>query len=101
MVGIQRIIGIREPANTKRADDRGKKVEMHDAAARDGVRISPEAQWAAEVARLLETPESQVDLRAERIAQVKENLEQGTYRVQEVVLLAAARISGYVTPPLT
>ncbi len=97
MVGIHGISGIRQPVETKRADDRDKQVETQDMALRDGVEISQEAQRAAEAERLLGQVEKTNEVRAERIAQAKENLEQGTYKVQEVVLQVAARISGYVS----
>jgi len=96
MVGIERISGIRQPADTKRADGRSREVETLDAIALDDVQISPEAQRAAEAARLLEQNDSQNEMLAERIAEAQANLEKGTYKVQSVVLQVAARISRYV-----
>ena len=101
MVGIQGISGIREPASAKRADDRGKTDVPRGEVARDGVEISPEAERAAEAGRLLEQTQAQSQIRAERIAEAKQNLEQGTYRVQEVVLRVAARVSAYIAQSLS
>ena len=99
MVGIQGISGIREPASAHPAEDRRKAAVQRDEAPHDGVEISPEAQRAAEAVQLLGHVQSEV--RAERIAEAKENLEQGTYRLQEVLLRVAARIGAYVAQSLS
>lgn len=100
MVAIDRIIGIRERTDAKRTDERPAAVARGDAGAHDGVRISPEAHRAAEVAQLLETSESGGAIRAEQVAQARAALEQGTYRLQRVVLQVVARVSRYVSESL-
>ena len=96
MVGVQGIGSIPEPANPRRAQGRASGFDAAGAEARDEVRISPVAQEAASVARLIEEAERQAEVRAEHVAEVKASLERGTYKLQEVVLQVAARVSRYV-----
>lgn len=55
--------------------------------------ISPEAQGIAQFAQIVREDTEAARLRAERLAEIRERLEQGTYRVQEVVRLVAERIA--------
>jgi len=96
MVGVQGIGSIPEPANPRRAQQLAGGLDAADVEAHDEVRISPAGQEAASVARLLEEAERQAEVRAEHIAEVKASLERGTYKLQEVVLQVAARVSRYV-----
>ena len=96
MVGVQGIGSIPEPANPRRVQGRASGFDAAGAEARDEVRISPTAQEAVSVARLLKEAERQAVVRAEHIAEVEASLERGTYKLQEVVLQVAARISRYV-----
>ena len=98
MIGMQGVTGVGEPANARRAEERAPRPAAQAAATTDDdVQISPEAHRAVEVRRLLELTGAQSEIRAERVAEARQNLEQGTYRLQEVVLQAAARISASVT----
>ncbi len=95
MVGIYGIGGIPEPANAAQVGTQPNKKEAPKAAAaqQDGVTLSTEALSTAKAVQLSQESEQQARLQAERVARAKERIEQGTYRVQSVVLLVAARIT--------
>ena len=99
MVGLYGITGIPEPASVTPAAGHDKKVSesagtpVQDL---DQYSFSPEAQDALTVARLLEEAKAESEVREERIAKAQEQIEQGTYRLQQVVLIVAARVSKYV-----
>lgn len=76
--------------------ERRKSTTGASAPTSDDVSISGEAQQAAD-ARRLQTLASEVpDVRIERVEQAKENIRQGTYRLQHVVLQVASRVNAYV-----
>lgn len=96
MVGIQGIGPFSGPANSKQVQGREKSSDTARAAATDGLDISLEAQEASAVSEVAaQAPRSEI--RAERIAQARENIEQGVYRIQEVVLQVADRLERFVT----
>ena len=95
MVGIQGIGGTPDPANAKQVSDRAKAQAAAAPPAKDGIEISSEAQQASQVARFKELSPGDV-IREDRVAQAKQNLEQGIYRVQEVLLQVANRLAAYV-----
>jgi anti-sigma28 factor (negative regulator of flagellin synthesis) len=95
MGGIQGIGGPLEPVNPNNANGRSRRPENRPAAkaADDTVHVSPEAADLAKLSSIA----SEVDThRAERIAQAQENLQNGTYKVQEVLEVVASRISRYI-----
>ncbi len=96
MVGIQGIGEIPEPANSRQVQGRSKSSDSTPARATDGVRISEAAVKATEVADLVARTVDQSGLRHERIEQAKRNIEQGTYRIQEIVLRVADRLAQLV-----
>ena len=95
MVGVPGIGNISGPANPKRADVRGRQVSFPESKVQDEVLISREGQEASAVAQFVEK-EVDGEQREARIAEVRESLEQGTYKLQEVVLQVAARIAKYL-----
>ncbi|MBN2312235.1 MAG: flagellar biosynthesis anti-sigma factor FlgM [Candidatus Hydrogenedentes bacterium] len=98
MVGIQGIGSVPEPANTGQATGSGKKQAARTATAvrSDDVLFSEEARGAAEAARLAEIAEADAEMRAEQVARAKQNIEQGTYKILDVVRVVAGRISKYI-----
>lgn len=96
MVGIQGIGGTSGPVNAKQVASRAKAQAAAAAPAKDGIEISGEAQQASLVARYKELSQSDA-IREDRVAQAKQNLEQGVYRVQEVVLQVANRLAEFVS----
>ncbi len=94
MVSIQGIGGIPEPANSRQTHGRNRTSSATPPAkAGDDVQISSAASQAAQA---VAQTSGQSEVREERIAQARENIEQGVYRIQEVVLQVAGRISKFV-----
>ncbi len=99
MNGIEGIIRINELANPSQAPGRNRRNEAAAGSAQrqDGVQISPEAQNAAQVARLTQAANEEANaIRQERIEAARQALEQGLYRVNDVVRVVAARIGAQI-----
>ncbi|PCJ51269.1 MAG: hypothetical protein COA73_17915 [Candidatus Hydrogenedentota bacterium] len=97
MIGIQGIGGVPEPAGPKQTQSRDKTPpDVATTAAGDGVSISPEASQAATAGDIVRQSSQQSEIRQAKVDQAKQNLEEGTYKVQEVVLQVAARLSQYI-----
>lgn len=96
MVGIYGINGIPGPATTSQPKARGTVSETKSPFTSDNVSISDEAQLASRAAQLVEQARAESEVRAERVARAKENIENGTYKMQGVVKIVAARVSKYI-----
>lgn len=99
MIGIQGISAIQEPNGPKssgpgRAKDAEKPIVTSN---QDGVTISPEAEKAAEAKSVVSDAAAANELRQERIEQAKERIEEGTYKVQDVVRQVASRLTRFVS----
>ena len=94
--------GIGSLANTtlgRTVEGRERRKSTLDTSAptADDVAISGEAQQAADVQRLMLLASQQgSDIRQERVDQARERINQGAFRLQEVVLQVASRVSAYV-----
>jgi len=98
MVGIQGLGGIPEPANNRQAQGKDRPTApVTPESADDGVSISNEAAQAATAGNIIRQSGQADVIREERIEQAKQNIEEGIYRVQEVVLQVAARLSRFVS----
>lgn len=97
MAGIQGIPGIITPTGTDPVSDRpSKRTEARTNSGQlDRVSISSEAQDAADVAKLAAASKDS-EVRQQRVEQARKSIEEGTYRVQSVVLMVAARVSQYL-----
>jgi len=94
MVGVSNIGLYAEPANPRRMN--GLRAENKPAPT-PAPAVGEDAAEVSAVARLLAKANEQEDqLQAERLEQIRQSLEQGTYRVQEVLLQVAARIARFV-----
>lgn len=98
MSTIQGLTRVLEPNAPERVNERGKKTEKKSGAPlKDGVAISSEAQKAQAAAQLVEmVKQDDSGVRAERVAEAKEQIEQGTYKLGEIVLQVAARVANYL-----
>ncbi|MCL4218823.1 MAG: flagellar biosynthesis anti-sigma factor FlgM [Candidatus Hydrogenedentes bacterium] len=100
MVAVTGIGGLPEPANTldvKKSERTVPLAPKPQDAERDDVAISEDAERAAEAARLSRIAAAERERqREERLAEAKRRIEEGTYRIQEVVSVVAQRISGYI-----
>lgn len=96
---VNNIVGIgpqREIDPARPARDRARDVHDSAAAATDGVEISPEAQQAAEAARILKTSEQQSEIRQKAVEEAKKEIIAGSYKVQEALLGVAIKVMPYL-----
>lgn len=95
---INGIGGLNGPSEPVPADRKARDRSQSPASTSDAVSISAEAAQAADASRLTreadKTAENEYQQR--RIEEAKRNIEEGTYRLQSVVLEIAGRITGYV-----
>jgi len=97
MAGILGITGIPEPANIIQPSGRDVRGTTDSAKkATDELSVSPEAKKAADAARLFGTTAQENEIRAEAVAKAQKSIEEGTYRVQQVVMIVAARVSKFL-----
>ncbi|MCL4218246.1 MAG: flagellar biosynthesis anti-sigma factor FlgM [Candidatus Hydrogenedentes bacterium] len=94
MVGIKGIGGVPEPqperpANVRERDRRDVRTETSE---RDDVNISSEAQEAASTARLVQVARQEPDIRADRVAEARQRIDNGEYKDLNVVREVAKRI---------
>lgn len=95
MAGIQGIVGLTAPVGSGPVGERpSRRDEVRtDSGQQDHVSISSEAKGAAEAVKRAAAAE---ELRAKAVEEARENIERGTYKLQSVVELVAARISPYL-----
>ena len=96
MVGIQGIGKTPDTANPVWPSARVKETDTKETTPHDEARISSEARKALEAQRLLQNTKPESDVREKQITKVREAIEQGTYKVQQVLLQVAAHVSKYV-----
>jgi flagellar biosynthesis anti-sigma factor FlgM len=95
MGGIHGIGGVPEAVNLTSANGRSRRPENRQAAApsNDSVQLSSKGSNLARLSGL----QSEIDeARAARIEEARENIENGTYRILEVVEVVAGRVSKYI-----
>lgn len=93
MVAVPGIGGAPEPVKAKPSPPRqGASPETAKA---DRVEISPAAIKASQGTQAAQSARRGSEVRQDRVAAAKENLEQGVYRIQEVVLQVAERIGRF------
>jgi anti-sigma28 factor (negative regulator of flagellin synthesis) len=97
MIGVYGVGDAPELNGPRAATPRTRPAETAAPRPTDGVEISREAATAARgILTNSATAPAPETIRAERIERAKENIAQGAYRLQEVVLQVAARIAPYV-----
>lgn len=94
MVGIQGVHSGAEPAGPIPASGTQGRAAAQAAPppASDGVAISPEAAVAQHAVRT----QTESEIRQHLVEEAKQRIEQGAYRLQQVVLTVAARVSKFV-----
>lgn len=97
MIGIQGIGGVPEPTGPKQTPGRPKEPEKTAPSAGDDVLISDAAEKAASADVILQQSGEMSDVRQERIDQARQSIEDGTYKVQDVVRQVAARLTKFVS----
>lgn len=98
MSGINGIGGIPGPVPVRSTNVRGRDGGDTQGAAsvQDDVAISDRAKGAAEVARLTRKPATGTEVRAERVAAAKQNIQNGNYKRPDVIAQVAERIGKYL-----
>jgi len=99
MIGVKGIGGVPEPANSNQAGARAKSTGDRQTSifVRDEVQLSEEALAVSRLTELVEQAEERnADIHAEKVAELRARLEQGSHQVNEVVRFVAARVSGYI-----
>lgn len=96
MLSIQGVGGVPEPTGPKQGTSKAKDTEKAQVA-EDGVSISSEAAQAAEVLTAITATAKDSEVRQERVEAAKQNIEAGTYKVQDVVRQVAERLTKYVS----
>ncbi len=86
MAGIQGISGIPEPVQERPASIRDRKRdESLTTTSSDQVGFSSAAQEAATAAQYVQVAKSSTDVRADRVAAAKQNIENGSYKQPEIL----------------
>ena len=94
-MSIYAIQGVTEVNNAQPPRLRGRSESTQRTEARDAVEISASAQIAAEAAKYaVESPGAQI--RQAQVEAAKKRIEEGSYKLYDVVSQVAARISGLV-----
>jgi len=106
MVVIQGLGGVPEPKSERPGKVRSERESGAQSTAaagsntgvqsKDDVTISSEAKAAAEVARLVQLSKSEADIRADRVNEARERIENGSYKDREVVAKVAERVMKYL-----
>lgn len=91
MYGVSLITGALDPSATRRPETRDPRTETPPPA-KDSLAVSDDARQAAAAARIIKLSEQGEEIRAERVAEAKKSIEEGTYRVHEAVLRVAVRL---------
>lgn len=102
MVTIQGLGGLPEPKSERVAKTRNDRDAVSSAstkataesgmATNDAVKISSEAQAAAEITRILQTSKMQTEIRMDRVSGARERMQSGDYKNPEVVAEVAQRL---------
>ena len=95
---VKGVGGIPEPAPDRSAKvrDRARDDVKTSVSKEDGVQISEKAQEAASTARLVQLASADSGVRADKVAAAKERMEQGDFRLPEVVAEVAKRLDKYL-----
>lgn len=97
MVGISGLDFYAEPANPRRVNKLENTAEpLPVGPADDGTTKADAATLGPAALFLAKAIEENDPISQERVEQIRKSLEQGTYRVQEVLLKVAARIAKFV-----
>jgi len=91
-VDISRIDGVHEPTLNQPRQEEKRQHQAEEVRTSDLVNISPEAQKAAEVARLVSLAKQIPDTRPEKVAQAKARIESQAPQDEKVNRTVAQRL---------
>ena len=96
MVAITGIGGPAEPLPTKGPGNRDQKNNTPLKPEKDALEFSAEALEASQAAEIFRLTPKQEEIREQRIEVAKEQIREGTYKVQDVVTEVAARLTRFL-----
>ena len=97
MIGVQGVGGVQEPQGPKPASGRAKQTEETRGPSSDDVSFSSQAEKAALADAIIQQSGQTSEVRQAKIDEARRNIEEGTYKVQEVVQQVAARLAQFVS----
>lgn len=92
---VNAITGLSEIPGSPASRVRSRQDEVERKDTKDSVEISPDARQAAEASRVALKPAGS-EIRLDQVEAAKQRIQSGSYKVTEVVLEVAARISNYM-----
>ena len=97
MIGVQGVGGVQEPNGPKPASGRPKQAEEPKAPVSDGASFSSAAESAAVAESIIQKSAETSETREAKVEQARRNLEEGTYKVQDVVRQVASRLTKFIS----
>lgn len=95
MIGIGSIEALTDLSVLAQKPAKARSDEKR-AAKSDTVEVSTDAQKAAEAAKIAAAADAGSEIRKEAVEAARKRIEEGTYRIQNMVQLVAARVTQYV-----
>lgn len=96
MIPLAGIGNTAAPGSPAGIRNRSQEAQRPADGAPDAVVFSTAAQEAARIAGLVEQSASEPDVRAAQVEAAKQNLQEGSYKVQEVVYQVAAVLTKFL-----
>ncbi|MBN4046763.1 flagellar biosynthesis anti-sigma factor FlgM [bacterium AH-315-P07] len=98
MIGVQGFGAVQEPTGPKHGPGRAKESDKTtNNPEPDGVSFSAEAEQVAETTSVAADSGIGNQIRQERVERAKESIEEGTYKIQDVVRQVASRLTKFVS----
>lgn len=89
---VSKIDGVNEPSLNQPRQEEQRRRSAEEVRSSDGVNISPEAQKAAEVARLVSLVKQIPDSRADKVAEASERIQSQNPQDEDVNRSVAGRL---------
>ena len=96
MVGLNAIGGVPVPANTNASRMSSGRGNVVTESTGDLVTLSQQSRAASRLAQVVEQAKAQNAVREQQVSQARAKVEDGTYKMQEMVRIVAARVSRYI-----
>ena len=97
MIGVQGVGGVQEPNGPKPASGRPKQADEPKAPSSDAASFSSAAELASVAESIIQKSAGTSETREAKVEQARRNLEEGTYKVQDVVRQVASRLTKFIS----
>lgn len=97
MVGAVGVVGLPELPRIPASDARKQGASSESPPSEDSITLSSQAESMVAYAAAMNSADNVV--RKERIAQARQNVENGVHRINDVLRLVAGRMSSYISLP--